>query len=96
MKTQDLSIRNTADLRSLLIDTIEGVTRGDTDCRTGATVAKIAGTILQSARLDLEYLKFFQNADVIAAKSKSLPLLEENGTSAALPETTKRKTRKPS
>lgn len=57
------NIKSTSDLRKLLIDTIGEVKAGTVDARTANTVAKLSTTILASAKLDLEYLRFQRQSE---------------------------------
>ena len=52
------TIRNTADLRKMLIQTIEDVRAGTIDPKQARTIAAISTTILSSAKLDLDFLRF--------------------------------------
>ena len=51
-------VKNTLDLRKMLLDTIDQVKAGTLNTQTARTVAALSTTILQSAKLDLEYLRF--------------------------------------
>lgn len=51
-------IKNTSDLRKLLLETIEDVKNGKMDPKQARTIAALSGTILQSAKLDLDFLRF--------------------------------------
>lgn len=52
------AIRNTADLRKMLIETISEVRSGQIDPKQARTIAALSTTILQSAKLDLDFLRF--------------------------------------
>ncbi len=52
------SIKTTADLREMLIDTIADVRSGKLDHKAARTVAALSTTILHSAKLDLDVLRF--------------------------------------
>lgn len=69
----EATINNTGDLRRMLINTISDVRRGRTDWPTARTVAQLSSVVLQSAKLDLEYLKFYdRTTSVNSPKSVSL------------------------
>lgn len=51
-------IKSTADLRRMLIDTIGQVRAGKIDTAQARAVSSLSTTVLQSAKLDLEFLKF--------------------------------------
>jgi hypothetical protein len=51
-------IKNTADLREMLIGTIQQVRDGEIDYRQATAISGLTTKILQSAKLDLEVLKF--------------------------------------
>jgi len=53
-----MSVKNTTDLRKMLLNTIEGVRDGSLDHRKANTIATLSSKILQSAKLDLDVLKF--------------------------------------
>jgi hypothetical protein len=67
-------IKNTVDLRKMLLETIAAVKSGEMDCKTARTVSALSTTILQSAKLDLDYLRF-----------NSLQESSEKSTPRALP-----------
>lgn len=50
-------VRNTSDLRALLIDAIEGVRKGKLDPKQAQAIGGLSGRILQSAKLDLEVMR---------------------------------------
>lgn len=51
-------IQNTSDLRRLLIETIGEVRKGKMEPRQADSISRLSGTILKSAMIDLDYLKF--------------------------------------
>ena len=53
-----MAIKNTADLREMLIQTIEGVKDGKVDPRQAQAIANLSSKILHSAKLDLEVIRF--------------------------------------
>lgn len=69
-------IKNTADLRAMLIDTIEQVRSGSLDPKQARTIAALSGSVLQSAKLDLDYLRFsVANSEAIGSQDKVLTLI---------------------
>ena len=72
-------ITNTSELRKMLIETIGEVKAGTIDAKTARTVATLSTTILQSAKLDLDYLRFnFQQDKIGESGQKVLSLIAEN------------------
>lgn len=55
---QDKAIKNTSDLREMLLETIQSVREGTLDPKQARTIAALATTILHSAKLDLDMLRF--------------------------------------
>lgn len=51
------NIKNTADLRKMLLETIDGVRKGKVDHLQAKAIGGLSTCILQSARLDLAVLK---------------------------------------
>ncbi len=51
------NVKNTADLRSLLLEAIEGVREGKVSHQQAGAISALSARILQSARLDLDVLK---------------------------------------
>lgn len=65
-------IKTTAELREMLIDTIESVRDGSLEPAQARTIAALSGTVLQSAKLDLDYMRFHvANQDMIESKDKA-------------------------
>lgn len=58
MANEATGIKNTSDLRKMLIETIEQVRGGTIDHKQARTIATLSTTILQSAKLDLDVLRF--------------------------------------
>lgn len=52
------TIKNTADLRKMLLETITEVRKGTLDPKQARTIAALSTTILHSAKLDLDFLRF--------------------------------------
>lgn len=71
-----MSVQNTADLRSLLMETIEGVKDGSIEPRRAQAIGALTGKILQSAKLDLEVLRLTKQADGIGTKQFAIQLIE--------------------
>ncbi len=51
------TVKNTADLRNLLLEAIEGVRKGKVDHRQAQAISALSSRILQSARLDFDVMK---------------------------------------
>lgn len=69
-------IRNTSDLREMLIETIAAVRDGSCTPAQARTVAALSTTVLQSAKLDLDYLRFnVANSEALDSKEKVLTLI---------------------
>jgi hypothetical protein len=51
-------IMNTSDLRKMLIETIDGVRKGSIEPQQASAIARLSTQILQSAKLDLDVMKF--------------------------------------
>lgn len=69
-------IENTSDLRAMLLDTITAVRAGTLEPAQARTIAALSTTILQSAKLDLDYLRFTAAQDkAIEAKDRVLNLI---------------------
>lgn len=72
------AIKNTADLRSMLIETIEEVRSGKLDAKQARTIAALSTTVLQSAKLDLDFLRFrASNAELDDSANNVLRLIAE-------------------
>ena len=50
-------VRNTADLRAFLLDTMEQVRNGEIDHNKAGAISSLAGKTIQSKRLDMEAAK---------------------------------------
>ena len=53
----------------MLIDTIEQVRNGSLDTKQATSVAKLSSVILNSARMDLEVMKFHANSEGVETKA---------------------------
>jgi len=51
------NVKNTADLRNMLLETINGVRKGKVDPRQAQAISALSSRILQSARLDFDVMK---------------------------------------
>ena len=80
------NVKNTADLRNLLLEAIEGVRKGKVDHRHAQAISALSSRILQSARLDLDVMKMA--SDTAAQKPAPVSLMSR-------PETPKRVAAKP-
>ena len=54
-----------ADLREYLFDTIEAVRKKQIDVETAKAVAQLASEITKTAKLEIDYSKFFGKKNVI-------------------------------
>lgn len=69
-------IESTAELRKMLIETINDVRAGDMSPPQARTIAALSTTILQSAKLDLDFLRFHAaNESLNEAGRDVVPLL---------------------
>lgn len=67
------NVKNTADLRNLLLEAIEGVRNGKVDHRQAQAISALSSRILQSARLDFDVMKLTTDTAIIGTpKSVSL------------------------
>lgn len=73
-----MKIKNTIELRQMLLETIQDVKDGKTDFRQAKAIADISSKILQSVKIDLEVLKYNANsAHVDKAGEKVLQLVNQ-------------------
>lgn len=56
-------IKTTSGLRRMLLDTIRGVRTGDIDHKQGSTVATLAKTVIASAKLDFDVVRFHRTLE---------------------------------
>lgn len=71
-----MQIENTADLRKMLIETIEGVRTGTVEPRQAQAIASLSTKILHSAKLDLDVLRFHSaNREAVESGSMVLQLV---------------------
>lgn len=75
-------VKNTSDLREMLLDTINGVRSGKIDPRQAQAISTLSCRILQSAKLDLEVAKL---SGSVTPAVPAASLVKTNGRSAALP-----------
>lgn len=66
------SITNTADLRKMLIETIEGVKAGTIDQQQASAISQLSGKILMSARLDLDAIRLNSQSEGRIASGTSV------------------------
>lgn len=57
-----MAIENTADLRKVLADTIEGVIKGSINPQQAQAVSSLSGKILQTAKLEFDVLRSLKGA----------------------------------
>lgn len=58
-------ITNTSDLRKMLLETIAGVKSGKIEPRQASAIAALSSKILQSAKLDLEALRYNSSENAV-------------------------------
>lgn len=58
MPEQKSSVTNTSDLRRMLLETIEAVKDGTMEPAQARTIAALSTTVLHSAKLDLDHMRF--------------------------------------
>jgi hypothetical protein len=67
------NVKNTADLRKMLLEAIEGVRKGKVDHRQAQAISALSSRILQSARLDFDVMKLSaKEQSTVASQSVSL------------------------
>lgn len=66
------TIKNTADLRKMLIDVIDSVRAGTIEPKAAREIVRISSAILDSARLDLEVLKYNASGEKLDAAGKNV------------------------
>lgn len=71
-ETSNGKIKNTSDLRAMLIETIEQVRSGEVDAKQARTIAALSSTVLQSAKLDLDFLRFTASGKSVESSSASV------------------------
>lgn len=69
------AIKTTTDLREMLLQTIADVRSGKLDARQARTIAALSTTILHSAKLDLDVMKFTMQESEIGKKPSTLALV---------------------
>lgn len=73
-----MSIKNTSDLRLMLLATIEGVKAGTIEPRQASAIANLSAKVIHSAKLDLDVLKFnLISQSAVKAGEKTLQLVNE-------------------
>lgn len=75
MSANAKQITNTADLRKMLIETIEGVKAGTIDGKQANAISQLSGKILMSARLDLDAIRLNANQDGAVDGARVLQLV---------------------
>lgn len=65
-----MSIKNTQELRDLLLEAIAKVEKGDMDHKTAASIIGLSGVVISSCQLDINYAKVAK----LIGDVKSLPL----------------------
>lgn len=68
--SQSKEIKTTGELRAMLIETIQQVRDGTLKPTEARTIATLSTTVLQSAKLDLDYLRFHAAHDSLGDAGK--------------------------
>lgn len=76
-------VSNTAELRSLLLSTIEGVRSGKVNPQKATAIGNLAGKVIQSARLDLEVIRLHRLAGKNGVKEQPMRLIGKKVGAAA-------------
>lgn len=63
-------IKTTGELREMLIETIQQVKDGALEPAHARTIATLSTTVLQSAKLDLDYLRFHASHESLGDAGK--------------------------
>ena len=61
---KNTQIKTTADLRQVLIETIQGVRSGEVDYKQGATMASLSKAVIQSAKLDFDVVRYYKGLEL--------------------------------
>lgn len=64
-----MSITNTAQLRGMLLETIEEVKKGSIDPRQAGAIASLSAKVIHSAKLDLDVKKFNLSVEGMGRKT---------------------------
>ena len=76
MRRKNVKVETTTDLRRMLIETIDGVRSGKVDPKQAHAISGLSGRVLQSAKLDLEFLRFQREEGKLGTtESKALRLV---------------------
>lgn len=81
-----MEVKNTSDLRNLLLQTIKELKDGTIGPRQARAIGHLSATIINSAKLDLDYLKFSIRDDAIKAKPLELLTMTSLPSSPQSPE----------
>lgn len=53
-----MQIKNTSDLRQMLLEEIDAVRSGTSDAKKAHAISNLASKVIQSSKLDLDMMKF--------------------------------------
>jgi hypothetical protein len=71
-----MAIRNTDDLRTVLLETLELVKAGKVDPRKAGAISGLSSQVISTVRLDLDFMKLGKNnKPKLKAGGKSAPLI---------------------
>lgn len=73
------NVKNTSDLRKLLLETIEGVRKGKISHQQAQAISGLSARILQSARLDLDVIRYTASEAATHGGSSTSLLSEPSG-----------------
>ena len=75
----DTSISTTAELRKVLLETIQGIRSGDIDHRQGASVASLSKAVIASAKLDFEVFRYHKELSLASNDGSTLKAIGLDG-----------------
>ncbi len=71
------TVRTTAGLRSALFDELDGLRKGTVNATRANAVAKLAATVVETARLDLDMAKYAERNKLTTPRAKAaIPSVE--------------------
>lgn len=70
-----MDIKNTAELRAMLLKTIEDVRSGVIDAKSAGAISNLSSKIIQSAKLDLDVMKANRHSATSPDQIESLQLI---------------------
>ena len=73
----DMTVRNTAGLRAALFDELDGLRKGTVNATRANAVAKLATTVVETVRLELDVAKYAERNKLTPARAKgAIPSIE--------------------